>query len=432
MPQPPPLQSSPPAHRLGLLGAGLKPGPGPRPRVALQPRAWRWSLAACLCPGPAVGHSALPCFGQPRLGLLGQSLKPGPGVFRCRDLRLSPARSSAWSRSASRRACATCSSAAWRTRSSSVRADSATRDCAPLTALSRSWSRRGHLLLRGPRLLLGGGPRRPRLGEPCLSFRRCSPRLPRIGLGLLGAGLKPGPGVFRRRDLRFEPGAQLGLVPLGVPAGLRHLLLRSVAHPVQLRPSRLGRLPRLRRVVPSLVSLGLGLGEPCLSLRRASRLPRLSLGLSAAPPEREPRPTRIPRVGRPAALPGQHLAPPEPGQRRMRLPGHQVRRPAVPLLCRPRHPQPRLILTTRKGASEDLLTGLDHRQAPFHSPGQRNRAGPGGRKPGREPQPALLRRADHSRADEFRAAASTTSLRRLAGGPRLRERPPLGASPPLA
>ena len=374
-----------------------------------------------------------PRLGQPRLGLLGPGLKPGPGVYRCRDLRFEPGAQlglvplgvPAGLRHLLLRSVAH----PVQLRPSRLGRPRlrAAHFLVPLLA------RRGHLILRGPRLLLGGGPCRQRLGEPCLSFSRCSPRLPRIGLGLIGAGLKPGPGLFRCRGPRLEPGAQLGLVPLGVPAGLRHLLLRSVAHSVQLRPSRLGRLPRSRRVVPSLVSLGLGLGEPCLSLRRCSlRLPRLSLGLSAAPPEREPRPTRIPRVGRPAALPGQHLAPPEPGQRRMRLPGHQVRRPAVPLLCRPRHPQPRLILTARKGASEDLLTGLDHRQAPFHSPGQRNRAGPGGRKPGREPQPALLRRADHSRADEFRAAASTTSLRRLAGGPRLRERPPLGASPPLA
>ena len=85
--------------------------------------------------------------------------------------------------------------------------------------------------------LLGGGLRLPRLGLPRLGLPRGEARLPRISLGLLGPGPKPGPGLFSRRDLRLEPGAQLGLVPLGVLAGLRHLLLRGLAHPVQLRPS---------------------------------------------------------------------------------------------------------------------------------------------------------------------------------------------------
>ena len=95
----------------------------------------------------------------------------------------------------------------------------------------------------------------------------------------------------------------------------------------------------------------------------------------------------------------------------MRPPGHRVRQPAVPLICCPRLRRPRLILTPRTSASENFLTGIDHWQAPFRSPGQRNRAAPGGRKPGasREPHPALLRRANHSRAGELCAAASTTS-----------------------
>ena len=105
--------------------------------------------------------------------------------------------------------------------------------------------RRSHLPLRGPCLLLGGGLRRPRLGQPRLGLPCGQARLPCIRLGLLGAGLKPGPGLLGRRDLRLEPGAQLGLVPLGVPAGLCHLLLSGPAYPVQFRPSRLGRLPRL-------------------------------------------------------------------------------------------------------------------------------------------------------------------------------------------
>ena len=281
-------------------------------------------------------------------------------------------------------------------------------------------------------------------------------RLPRISLGPLGAGLKPGPGLLGRRELSLEPGPQPGLVPLGVPAGLRHLLLRGPAHPVQLRPSRLGRLPRPRRVLPGLGGPGLGLGHPRLgpgrpglraahrlvpllprrghllprgprlllggglrrqrlgpprlSLRcRSTRLPRISLGPLAAPPEREPRPTRIPRVGRPATLPGQHLVPPEPGQRQMRLPGHRVRQPAVPRLCRPHLPRPQLILTARIGASEDFLTGLNHRQAPFRSPGQRNRAAPGGGQTRHIPGncgPRFSTAPAAARADELCAAAS--------------------------
>jgi len=45
-------------------------------------------------------------------------------------------------------------------------------------------------------------------------------------------------------------------------------------------------------------------------------------------------------------------------------------------------PRPRFILTARTRASEDSLTGHNHRQAPFRLPGQRNRAAPGGSKPG--------------------------------------------------
>ena len=120
-----------------------------------------------------------------------------------------------------------------------------------------------HLLLRG-------------LAHPVQLRPSRFGRLPRLGqlrLGLPGAGLKPGPGLLGRRELRLEP----GLVLLGVPAGLRHLLLRGLAHPVQLRPSRLGRLPRPRRVLPGLGGPGLGLGHPRLGpgrpgLRAAHRL----------------------------------------------------------------------------------------------------------------------------------------------------------------
>ena len=68
----------------------------------------------------------------------------------------------------------------------------------------------GRLLLRGPCLLLGGGLRLPRLGQPRLGLPRGQARLPRISLGLLG-----------RRELRFQPGPQPGLVPRGVPVGRR-------------------------------------------------------------------------------------------------------------------------------------------------------------------------------------------------------------------
>jgi hypothetical protein len=109
----------------------------------------------------------------------------------------------------------------------------------------------------------------------------------------------------------------------------------------------------------------------------------------------------------------------------MRLPGYRVRQPAVPLPCRP---WPRLILTARIGASEDFLTELNHRQAPFRSPGQRNRAAPGGRKPGTSRGTAA--RASPPRRPQPCAPPPPrrSSLRRLAGGPRLRERPPKGAS----
>ena len=441
--------------RLGLLGAGLKPGPGllgrrdlrfqPGPQPGLSPARHpggpappappRPGAPGPAPPGPSLGRPGLraghrlvpllprrghlllrgprlllgggrrlPRLGQPRLGLLGAGLKPGPGLFGRRDLRLEPGPQPGL---VPLGVPAGLRHLLLRGPAHPVQLRPGRLGRPGLRAGHRLvpfLPRRGRLLPRGPRLLLGGGRRLPRLGQP--------------RLGLLGAGLKPGPGLLGRRDLRLEPGPQPGLVPLGVPAGLRHLLLRGPAHPVQLRPGRLGR-PGLR-AGPTASSrscraaatcsrarlLGLGgpclrglprghrlllggglrlprLGQPRLSLRRRStRLPRISLGPLAAPPEREPRPTRVPRVGRPATLPGQHLAPPERGQRQMRLPGHRVRQPAVPLLCRPRLPWPRLILTARIGASEDFLTGLNHRQAPFRSPGQRSRAAPGGGKPG--------------------------------------------------
>jgi hypothetical protein len=182
---------------------------------------------------------------------------------------------------------------------------------------------------------------------------------------------RPAPGPRPARPSR--PG--LGLGPPGLRAGHRTVPLLARRGQLLLAPARSP--PPARRQPPPPAP------RPRLSLRRrGTRLPRISLGPLVTPPEREPRPTRISRVGRTATLPGQHLTPPQLGQRQMRLPAHRVRQPAAPLLCRPRLPPPRLILTARTGASEDYLTGLNHRQAPFCSPRQPNRTAPGGRKPG--------------------------------------------------
>ena len=228
-----------PRISLGPLGAGLKPGPGllgrrelslePGPQPGLVPLGVPAGLRHLLLRGPAhpvqlrpsrLGR--LPRLGQLRLGLPGAGLKPGPGLLGRRELRLEPG----------------------------------------LVLLGVPAGLR-HLLLRGPAHPVQLRPSR---------FGRLS-RLGQLRLGLPGAGLKPGPGLLGRRELRLEP----GLVLLGVPAGLRHLLLRGLAHPVQLRPSGLGRLPRPRRVLPGLVGPGLGLGHPRLGpgrpgLRAAHRL----------------------------------------------------------------------------------------------------------------------------------------------------------------
>jgi hypothetical protein len=236
----------------------------------------------------------------------------------------------------------------------------------------------------------------------------------RLGLGVLCAGLlRPGrvlPGFGGPGLGLSRPGLRGGdrIVPL--LAGLRHLLLRSLAGPVQLRAVRFGCLPRPGRIPPGIRRPGLSLsrpgvcvghrivpllprrghlllrdplglggprlcrltrsrglrysfGPPRLGLRCCgTRLPGLLLSPLAAPPEREPRRVWITRPGRPATLPGQHLAPPERGQRRVRLPGHRVRQPAIPKL---RRPWPRLILTTRIRAPGDFLSGLSHLNAPF-------------------------------------------------------------------
>ena len=234
---------------------------------------------------------------------------------------------------------------------------------------------------------------------------------------MFGAGLEGGAGVLCQPEPGFERRPQLGLVPRGVLADLPHLQVRSHPGTVQLRAGRLRRLPRPgrvllgvpgpglcagHRVVPLLLRGGQllirgllcpggpcprgrgllfggglrrqRLGQPRLGLQRGrSRLRGLGLGPLAAlrastaiPPHREPRAARILRPGRLATLPGQHLTPPERGQRRMRLPGHRVRQPAVPRLRRrPRLPRPRLILAAGIRAPGDLLSGAGHRQAPF-------------------------------------------------------------------
>ena len=133
----------------------------------------------------------------------------------------------------------------------------------------------------------------------------------RLSLGLIGAGLKPGPGVLERRDLRFEPGPQLGLVPGGVLAG-----------PVQFRAGRLGRLPGPGRSCP-LPGPGLGRRHPFLGgpPDPGNLCPR-GLGLLLGRPPSPPPPR--PAAHRPAAP--QH-APPRPqprparGAPRARIPG---------------------------------------------------------------------------------------------------------------
>ena len=225
-------------------------------------------------------------------------------------------------------------------------------------------------------------------------------------------------------ELVFERCAQLGLVPRGVLTDLPHLQVRSHAGTVQLRAGtvqlgagRLRCLPCPGRVllgfpgfrvcgghrVVSLPLRGgypllrapLGSGGPCprgrgLLIgggRRRQRLGQPRIGLqrgqaclrgrgvgpltalsasAAIPPHREPRPARLFRAGRLATRPGQHLTPPERGQRRMRLPGHRVRQPAVRRLRRrPLLTRPQLILAAGIRAPGDVLSGVGHRQAPF-------------------------------------------------------------------
>ena len=366
-PGPRPARPCRPAIRLRLPGTARRPPPGPAPvgprRPALArsaPPARRWFAPFAPrppAPGPAPSRHARPASGL-RPARRGPVVRPG--FLGCRDLRLGPARSSAWSRSASRRACVTCSCAARRARSSSARADSA-----PGTARRPP---------PGPAL---AAPRPLALARSAPPARRWfAPPASRLRPARRGPVVRSGPLRLLRSAPRARP--QLGLVPLGIPAGLRQLLLRGPARPVQLGSGRLGRVPRPGRVLPGLAGprfgfgcpglrvghrlvpllsgrgglllrglrllLGGGLRLPRLGLprlglrRRGTRVPRLGLGPLAAPPEREPLPTRIPWVSRPAAVLGHHLAPPQPCQRPMRLLGHRVRQPAEPPLGRPAFP----------------------------------------------------------------------------------------------
>jgi len=179
-----------------------------------------------------------------------------------------------------------------------------------------------------------------------------------LSLDVLGAGLKPGAGVFCRRELGFELRFLLGLVPRGVLADLRYLPVRGLAGTVQLRAGRLGSLPRPGRVLLGIAGPGLGLARPAVRLvplllrpghpllrgplvlggpclrgrglllggslgrqrlgqlriglqRRQARLPGISLGLVAAlrasaaiPPHRDPRAAQILRPSHSATVRG--------------------------------------------------------------------------------------------------------------------------------
>ena len=144
----------------------------------------------------------------------------------------------------SARADSAASCSAWPARGSA----SAVRDCASVTTSSGSF-RAAAACSAATRACCSAAAFASRASASGASAcRAASARLPPISLGLLGAGLKPGPVLLGCRELRFEPGLLLGLVPLGIPAGLGHLLLRGPAHPVQLRPGRLGRLPLLSQL----------------------------------------------------------------------------------------------------------------------------------------------------------------------------------------
>ena len=181
------------------------------------------------------------------LGPLGLGLNPARASSAAASCASSPARSPAWPRSASWRACATCSSAARRTRSSSARADSAASraraaSCPASSARDSAWATR----------------------DSASAARDCAPR------------------TASSRSCRAAAACSCAA--------------RACCSAAVLRFQRLG--------------------QPRLSPRhRGRRLPRIRLGPLTAPPEHESRPSRVPRFGRPAALSGQHLTPPDRGQR---------------------------------------------------------------------------------------------------------------------
>ena len=178
---------------------------------------------------------------------------------------------------------------------------------------------RSQLLPRGPRLLLSGGLGLPRPGQPRLSLGCCSTRLLRIGLGPLGAGLKPRPGLFSRRDLLVRrPARPVQLHLSRLSPG--HPGLRAAYRVVPLPPYRSQLLPRGPRL---LLSLG------CCS----TRLLRIGLGPLGAGLKPRPGLFQPPRSARPPpGAPGP--ARPEPTQPPPAPPAHRPR----PARCGPEAP----------------------------------------------------------------------------------------------
>ena len=257
-------------------------------------------------------------------------------------------------------------------------------------------------LLRGHGVLLGGSLRRQRPGQPGIGLLRRSARLSGLSLGLLGAGLQGGPGLLCRRDLRSEPGPQPGLVPRGA-AGL------APAAPWALSSARAASAASRARAAscPAFLARDSAAATRSSAARRAwaicaraprppaRRQPRRQRPASrasaccgaarASPASASARARRRQNAdpGRPgsAARPHRDRAGPAPGAAGTpsapyaapRSPGPAARStPAPPLRC----PRLRLILTARIRASEEALSGPDHRQAPF-SADQHSVTGPG-------------------------------------------------------
>jgi hypothetical protein len=289
---------------LGLGGPGLRGG---YRIVSLLPRRGHLLLRGLSCGRRFLfgGRRRPHRLGQPRLGSLGTGLKPSLGFLCCRDLRFE---SGPQLGLVPRGLLADLRYLLLRGPADLVQLRAGRFGRFGLRGGHRIVSfppRRGHLLLCGPlglgdprlrrqvrgrRLLFGGRCRRYRLGPPRLGLGRSRARLSGLRLGPLGTGLKPSLGFLCCRDLRFESGPQLGLVPRGLLADLRYLLLRGPADLVQLRAGRFGRFPRPGRIPPGIRRRRYRLGPPRLGLHcRGTRLPGLRLSPLAAPPEREPR-----------------------------------------------------------------------------------------------------------------------------------------------